>query len=265
MPEQDRSEGSPSPGSGGEPAEAEASRREFLKKAGAAGLAFASSGLGLLNLTGWSGLPQQPLAGGVIFPDPTLCIGCLTCEVICSRVHKEQGLSDVPRIRIVNDPTVRVDPEIQRHYPDRGQYHQEPCLQCPTAECVYVCPVDAFKIEPRTQARYIDESTCVSCGRCATACPFPISDESLATNQLAFGQKTRITYDPQKDTFAKCDLCYWRPEGPACVERCPVNIRIKQGLVKSDRLCLDAPPADQATWDRLRAFQTFPGSLAPGV
>ena len=49
-------------------------------------------------------------AQGVIFPDPTLCIGCLTCEVICSQEHKRAGLSDVPRIRIFNDPTTKVDP-----------------------------------------------------------------------------------------------------------------------------------------------------------
>jgi Fe-S-cluster-containing hydrogenase component 2 len=239
-------------------------RRSFVKGAFAVvGAAVAVEALGFVDLSRWTGLPPQAMAQGVIFPDPSLCIGCLTCEVICSRVHKEQGLSDVPRIRIFNDASVRVDPEIQRAYPDRGTFMQEPCLQCPTAECAYVCPVDAFKIEPRTGARYVDEKTCVSCGRCATACPFPVTSEASATNGERLGQRTRITYDPVKDTYTKCDLCYWRAEGPACVERCPVNIRINQGLIRSDRLCLDMPRADQATWDRLRRFQTFPGSPAP--
>jgi hypothetical protein len=34
------------------------------------------------------------LANGVIFPDATLRIGCLSCEVICSQVHK---LTPVPQ------------------------------------------------------------------------------------------------------------------------------------------------------------------------
>jgi hypothetical protein len=41
-------------------------------------------------------------------------------------------------------------------------------------------------------------------------------------------------------------------------------VRIRQGVIKSDRMCLDAPRADQQTWDRLRAFQTFEGSPAMG-
>jgi Fe-S-cluster-containing hydrogenase component 2 len=240
------------------------SRRDLLKTA-APIVAFVA--LEALGPSAASAKPRETkLSEGVIFPDPTLCIGCLTCEVICSRVHKEQGLSDTPRIRIFNDPQVKVDPVIQSNpeYRDRGSFHQEPCLQCPTAECLFVCPVDALQVEPRTGARVIHEDICVSCGRCAEACPFPVSPEAEATNQLTFGQHTRITYDPEADTFTKCDLCYWREGGPACVERCPVNIRIKQGIIKSDRLCLSEPTSDRATWGRLRAFQTFGDSPAKG-
>lgn len=240
-----------------------ATRRDFLKMAGAAGAAIAAGGAGLAANASARGLQPQRLSEGVIFPDPTLCIGCLTCEVRCSAVHKQVGLSAVPRIRIFNEPSVTVHPEVQRNYPDRGSFLQEPCLQCPNAECVHVCPVNAFRIEGRTAVRYIDEDVCVSCGRCAEACPFPTQPEERATNGLTLHQVTRITYDPEADTFAKCDMCFWRPEGPACVEACPVNVRIKQGIVKSDVLCLDAPKADEQTWQRLRMFQTFPGSSAP--
>ena len=53
--------------------------------------------------------------------------------------------------------------------------------------------------------------------------------------------------------------------GPACVERCPVNVRIRQGVLKLEagRLCLDLPKVeDKATWDKLRAQQTFAGAPA---
>jgi len=248
--------------------EPDASRRTFVKGAVAVGAFIALDAIGGVTIARGSTPRTKPTvdAQAVIFPDPSLCIGCLTCEVICSRVHREQGLSALPRIRVFNDPTVQVDADVQKAYPGRGSFRQEPCLQCPTAECLYVCPVDAFQVESRTGARYIKEDVCVSCGRCSEACPFPISDqqETTATNQLKLGQHTRITYDPEHDVFTKCDLCFWRPEGPACVEACPINVRIRQGVLKSDRMCLSAPPSDHSTWDTLRAFQTFEGSPAQG-
>jgi Fe-S-cluster-containing hydrogenase component 2 len=251
------------PGSSGD--SPELTRRSVLKGAAAPIVAFlaleALGGVGIAN----GGSPKATmLAEGVVFPDPSLCIGCLTCEVICGQVHRQQGLSDMPRIRIFNDPAVQVAPVIQQNYPDRGSFHQEPCLQCPTAECLYVCPVDAIGVEPRTGARFIREDTCVTCGRCAEACPFPVSDEAHATNQLTLNQRSRITYDPVKDSYTKCDLCYWRDGGPACVERCPVNIRIRQGIIQSDHLCLDAPKSDVATWGKLRTIETFGDSPARG-
>jgi len=242
-------------------------RRDFLRGAAPIVAFVALSALGGAAVASAATPRALPFAKGVIFPDPALCIGCLTCEVICSQEHKRAGLSDAPRIRIFNDQAVKVDPAIQAAYPDRGSFHQEPCLQCPTAECLYVCPVDAVQVEPRTGARFIKEDTCVSCGRCNEACIFPTSDMAIATNQgQSQPQTSRITYDPGADTFTKCDLCFWREGGPACVERCPVNIRIREGIIKTDpgRLCLSAPEANKETWNKLRAFQTFEGSPAQG-
>jgi formate hydrogenlyase subunit 2 len=254
-------------------ADGAATRRTVLKGATAAlGAFIAIEAIGGVSLAAGSAPKTTAVSNGVIYPDPALCIGCLTCEVICSRVHKEQGLSEIPRIRIFNDDNVKVDPEVLAAYPGRGSFHQEPCLQCPTAECLYVCPVNALRVEATTGARIIREDVCVSCNRCAEACIFPVSGEANATNQLKIGQQSRISYDPDKDTFTKCDLCYWRDgnqsglpgSGPACVQQCPVNIRIKQGILKSDRMCLDAPPATKETWDKLRTFQTFETSPAQG-
>src|SRR5947208_7386114 len=182
-----------------------ATRRNVLKGGAAAVGAFiAFEAIGGVSLAAGTSPKATSLANGVIFPDPTLCIGCLTCEVICSQVHKQQGLSDLPRIRVYNDPTTSVDPEVLAAYPGRGSFHQEPCLQCPTAECLYVCPVNAVRIEPTSGARFIREDVCVSCGRCAEACIFPVSPEQNATNELKVGQASRISYDPVKDSFSKC-------------------------------------------------------------
>jgi formate hydrogenlyase subunit 2 len=249
-------------------------RRNVLKGGAAAVGAFiAFEAIGGVSLAAGSTPKTTMLANGVIYPDPTLCIGCLTCEVICSQVHKANGLSELPRIRVFNDPSTQVDPAVAAQYPGRGQFHQQPCLQCPTAECLYVCPVNALRVEPVSGARYIREDVCVACNRCAEACIFPTSPEANATNELVFGQESRISYDPVRDNFTKCDLCYWRDgtqqglagTGPACAQQCPINIRIRQGILKVEegRMCLDVPAVnDHATWDRLRQMQTFAGAPA---
>ncbi|MBI2888025.1 MAG: 4Fe-4S dicluster domain-containing protein [Chloroflexi bacterium] len=233
----------------------EVTRREFLRQMGAGAAAVTFFSLGVAGQARGPAFPPMAEATGVVFPDPSLCIGCLTCEVVCSRAHEEVGLSGVPRIRIYDDPSIKLHPEIIRNYPDRGAFFQEPCLQCPEAPCLPVCPVDALRVEPKTQARIIDESTCIACGRCERACPFTAVDENRATNREVLGQASRITFDPKKNVYVKCDLCYFREGGPACVERCPVNIRIRQGIVKSDILCLDLPASTSEVFQKLRQQQ----------
>src|SRR5919202_1566674 len=96
------------------PGDSGATRREVLKGATAAVGAFiAFEAIGGVSLAAGSSPKATPLSNGVIYPDPSLCIGCLTCEVICSQVHRQAGLSDLPRIRIFNDPNVQVDPAVQ--------------------------------------------------------------------------------------------------------------------------------------------------------
>src|SRR6476659_10385137 len=105
-------------------ADGAATRRTVLKGATAAVGAFiALEAIGGVSLAAGSAPKTTAVSNGVIYPDPALCIGCLTCEVICSQVHKQAGLSDLPRIRIYNDPNTQVDPEVLAAYPGRGSFH----------------------------------------------------------------------------------------------------------------------------------------------
>jgi Fe-S-cluster-containing hydrogenase component 2 len=233
------------------------SRRAFLKQTGAVAASAALVGLGVAGLVAGPAFPAIAEAGGVIMPDPALCIGCLTCEVACSDVHREAGLSDVPRIRIYNRAEVTVAPQIIASFGERGHFFQHVCLQCPDAPCLPVCPTEALRVEPRTGARVIDPTTCIACGKCEQACIFATPDESEATSSQRFGQRSRITYDARMNVFAKCDMCYFREEGPACIAQCPVNVRINEGLVKSDVLCLDVlTPVNAENFRRMREQQT---------
>ena len=82
---------------------ADVSRRDFLRGAAPIVAFVALEALGGAAVASAATPRTTKFAEGVIFPDPALCIGCLTCEVICSQEHKRAGLSDVPRIRIFND------------------------------------------------------------------------------------------------------------------------------------------------------------------
>ncbi|MDR1590355.1 MAG: 4Fe-4S binding protein [Oscillospiraceae bacterium] len=133
-------------------------------------------------------------------PDYSLCAGCNSCEVICCLVHG--GAVSPSRRRL----TVRRDIRTMMH----TVYS---CQHCADHPCYDKCPKKgtAMKLTPDGVA-YIDESECIGCGLCHKACVF---------------DPPRINYvkSAPKETrrARKCDMCFERPEGPACVQWCPVR------------------------------------------
>lgn len=211
---------------------------------------------GAVALLGAAKLPSPakaelpPVSEGVIYPDPALCVGCGACEVSCGQVHLAAGLSGVPRIHVLMQDGATVGIAIaDGKTMGNGGYVPSPCKQCPDPECFVVCPADALQINGKVGARIIDESVCVACGKCEAACPFP-SEGVLALTEEPFKAK-RIFYDEVKNVYTKCDMCHWRPEGPACVGACPVNHNIKLGLIRSDHLCLDIKRSDEQTYKQI--------------
>lgn len=112
--------------------------------------------------------------------------------------------------------------------------------------CALVCPVQA--ITHTGDAIHINESLCIGCKMCALACPYgnilpggtPVPGQELNLGNYAF---VNTPFEPdgmflrelsyreqlsllawnigQKTVAVKCDLCYFREAGPACVEACP--------------------------------------------
>jgi Fe-S-cluster-containing hydrogenase component 2 len=233
------------------------SRRNFLKQAGATVAAVAFVGIGVPGVLKDPHFPSIAESSGAILVDPTLCIGCLTCEVACSEVHEKAGMSNLPRIRIYSVDNVKVNSEVEKQFGKRGTFQQQVCLQCPDAPCLPVCPVDSLHVDDKTHARVIDNDTCIACGKCETSCIFPSLDEALATGRQVLHQKSRISHDDLLEVYTKCDLCYFREEGPACVEKCPVNIAINDKKVSSSTMCLDvAKPVNAQNFDKMRKMQT---------
>jgi Fe-S-cluster-containing hydrogenase component 2 len=167
-----------------------------------------------------------------IVADPSRCIGCYACVAACVESHHEFGLQAYPRLYIIHASPAGTMP-LQCHH-------------CDEPYCVLVCPVKA--ITCIDNAIILNESLCIGCKLCALACPFGAiipGGTPLPKFEFNVGQYTYLNtpYQPdpmylrefalqerlsllnwsagQKTTSVKCDLCYFREQGPACVLACP--------------------------------------------
>lgn len=145
-----------------------------------------------------------------IMADSGKCIGCHTCEVACVIAHHEDNLKGIsqesfsPRIHVVKN--YRISTVVV-------------CRQCEDAPCATVCPNEA--ISRKEAFIFVDQQKCIGCKTCVVACPYGTMD--VVTHPLA--QKSGILNDvPRLQVEAyKCDLCYTKTNGPACVDACPTD------------------------------------------
>jgi anaerobic dimethyl sulfoxide reductase subunit B (iron-sulfur subunit) len=82
------------------------------------------------------------------------------------------------------------------------------CNHCIAPACMAVCPVDAI-IKRDDGIVFIDNSACIGCGACVTACPYGEPYISTVTG-----------------VAQKCDFCRSlidKGENPACVDACPMR------------------------------------------
>ncbi len=155
-----------------------------------------------------------------------LCTGCGACEVGCVEVHEAAGLQAYPRLH--------------ESMTAQGPMHV-PCRHCEDAPCVEVCPVAA--ITHGEHSIDLNESICIGCTMCALACPFgaigtygslpqsqqlnphrPHFHDNVATAEVLPSPRSLLDWTAGVRTVAvKCDLCFFRPEGPRCVEVCPTR------------------------------------------
>ena len=165
-----------------------------------------------------------------VIGDPKDCIGCNTCMAACSEVHKAFGLQSFPRLQVMRNDDVTV-PILCRH--------------CDDSPCATVCPVHA--ITHIDDAIQLNESLCIGCKLCGIACPFGVItqhgsapiDAPTYYEGFSFTDAVKrdirtapdntdlhnmLAWQPGVKAIAvKCDLCYFREDGPACVQ--PVQLK----------------------------------------
>lgn len=90
------------------------------------------------------------------------------------------------------------------------------CHHCEKAPCASACPVGAlYKDGDRVGVRM---ERCIGCQSCVMACPFGAVRVVKRCDADRIGD---LVVDAAADVAViKCDRCYDRAEGPACVQAC---------------------------------------------
>jgi Fe-S-cluster-containing hydrogenase component 2 len=118
---------------------------------------------------------------------PEKCVGCRTCELMCSFGHNEQFNPLLSAVTVIAYDEAAVAVPVM-------------CLQCEEACCEKVCPVKAISRDEQG-AVVMNPAKCIVCKMCMHACPL---------GNISFSPLTRKVF--------KCDLCGGEPK---CAEFCP--------------------------------------------
>ena len=118
---------------------------------------------------------------------PEKCLGCRSCELVCSF---QRGQQFNPRNAAVS---VMIYEEAAISVPVM-------CLQCEDACCLKVCPVGAMHRDENGTVR-TDPAKCIVCKMCVNACPLG-----------------NVSFSSTERKVVKCELC---DGDPKCAKYCP--------------------------------------------
>ncbi|MGN1003085.1 MAG: 4Fe-4S dicluster domain-containing protein [Oscillospiraceae bacterium] len=118
---------------------------------------------------------------------PEKCIGCRTCELVCSFGHYGEFNPKLANVKVFEYEKAAVAIPVM-------------CLQCEEASCMKVCPMHAISRD-ENGAFTINYDRCIGCKMCMNACPLG-----------------NISYHPAVKRVFKCDLCGGEPK---CAAYCP--------------------------------------------
>ena len=118
---------------------------------------------------------------------PEKCVGCRTCELMCSFDHNQQFNPRLSAVSVMDFEAAAVAIPVM-------------CMQCEEACCEKVCPVGAISRDENGAVR-MNSDKCIVCKMCMYACPL---------GNIRFSPITRRVF--------KCDLCGGDPK---CAKFCP--------------------------------------------
>ena len=151
---------------------------------------------------------------------PERCVGCRTCELMCSFGHFGEFNPRMSAVSVTD-------------YFEEALSIPVMCLQCDDPCCSKVCPTGSLKRDSEGRISY-NPDTCIKCKLCMNACPFG-----------------NIHYSPIARKMIKCDLCGGDPK---CVRYCSAHaIVVVDDADIPDRKKITADKIRQAYVEEARA------------
>ncbi|HPJ38195.1 MAG TPA: 4Fe-4S dicluster domain-containing protein [Spirochaetota bacterium] len=211
-------------------------RRDFLKKAGIAGVSLIAGGMlykvfkgdDIISVTDQSNVNTR----WAMLIDMKKCAGkpdCTDCIFACNKGHNVPEIADIRReIKwIWKADFESVFPENTNEYTDasvRSQNVIVACNHCENPPCVRVCPVGATW-KRADGIVMMDHHRCIGCRYCMAACPYGSRSFNwkdprriLSRNDINAEYPVRT-----KGVVEKCNFCAERIDTgkqPLCVEAC---------------------------------------------
>jgi Fe-S-cluster-containing dehydrogenase component len=136
-----------------------------------------------------------------LFQDSKKCIGCLSCEVACK---SNKALSAGPKLCQI----IVIGPKFVGGLP-RTAFTFMPCFHCENPWCVAACPTGAMQRRAADGIVFVEQSLCVGCKTCMSACPWGAPQWNQETGKVV-----------------KCDYCMERVDAglkPACATICTTH------------------------------------------
>jgi Fe-S-cluster-containing hydrogenase component 2 len=101
------------------------------------------------------------------------------------------------------------------------------CYQCTDPVCMIGCPTGAITRPLGTMEVVIDAATCIGCGNCGRRCPWD-NIQSVEYDSPKTGTRINLA--------TKCDLCFGRADGPACVQMCPHGAAVRVNFKRREHV-----------------------------
>jgi Fe-S-cluster-containing dehydrogenase component len=182
-------------------------RRDFLKTLGLASGTMLTKSVSLKA----EDTSNNPEFVGILI-DTTRCVGCRTCEQVCSEVNElPEPDWDIDVLESERNTTEKQFTIINGFETNQGEvYLKKQCMHCNQPACASACLTKAM-LKTLEGPVVWKSNKCMGCRYCMISCPFNIP------------KFEHHSYNPK---IQKCSMCWERlQEGmkPACVENCPAE------------------------------------------
>jgi molybdopterin-containing oxidoreductase family iron-sulfur binding subunit len=159
--------------------------------------------------------PQAPQWGMVI--DTAVCIGCNACVVACQAENNVPSIGPEQIARGRDMHWLRVD---RYEHEGGGGFQPVPCMQCETAPCEPVCPVEASVHDAQGLNNQV-YNRCVGTRTCQANCPYKVRRfnfldyaganlwEGLDPDPVAAQRNPEVTVR-SRGVMEKCTYCVQR-------------------------------------------------------